>query len=55
MLRQVEWGVQNEPITKTGVLPVTTLYFLILFQLENLLKIVDLMYQRPKCPYPYFL
>ena len=27
MLRQIEWWVQNEPITKNGVLPVTTLYF----------------------------
>ena len=25
-----------------------------LFQLENLLKRVNLMYQRPKCPYSYF-
>ena len=23
MLRQIEWAVQNEPITKNGVLPVT--------------------------------
>ena len=27
MLRQTEWAVQNEPITKDGVLPVTTLFF----------------------------
>ena len=27
MLRQVEWWVQNGPITKNGVLPVTTLFF----------------------------
>ena len=27
MLRQIEWKVQNEPITKNGVLPVTTLCF----------------------------
>ena len=27
MLRQIEWWVQNEPITKNGVLPVTTLCF----------------------------
>ena len=27
MLRQIEWGLQNEPITKNGVLPVTTLFF----------------------------
>ena len=25
MLRQIEWGVQNWPITKEGVLPVATL------------------------------
>ena len=27
MLRQIEWGVQNGPITKNGVLPVTILFF----------------------------
>ena len=27
MLRQIEWGVQNGPITKNGVLPENTLYF----------------------------
>ena len=27
MLKQIEWGVQNGPITKIGVLPVTTLLF----------------------------
>ena len=27
MLRQIEWGVQNWPITKNGVLPVTTFLF----------------------------
>ena len=27
MLRQIEWGVQNRPITKNGVLLVTTLSF----------------------------
>ena len=27
MLRQIEWGVQNGPITKNGNLPLTTLYF----------------------------
>ena len=26
MLRQLEWGVQNGPITKEGILPVTTLF-----------------------------
>ena len=27
MLRQVEWRLQTGPITKSGVLPVTTLFF----------------------------
>ena len=27
MLRQIEWWLQNGPITKNGVLPVTTLFF----------------------------
>ena len=27
MLRQIEWCVQNGPITKSGVLPVTNLFF----------------------------
>ena len=27
MLRQIEWRVQNGPITKKGVLPATTLFF----------------------------
>ena len=27
MLRQIEWGPQNGPITKSGVLPLTTLFF----------------------------
>ena len=27
MLRQIEWGVQNEPIKKNGVLLVNTLFF----------------------------
>ena len=26
-LRQIEWGEQNEPITKNEVLPATTLFF----------------------------
>ena len=64
MLRQIEWGVQNGPITKNIVLPATTLFiylfnlfinlFEILFQFKNLLT-VDLMYQLPKCRYSYFL
>ena len=27
MLRQMEWAVENRPIAKNGVLPITTLYF----------------------------
>ena len=27
MLRQIEWWIQNGPITKNGVLPVTTSFF----------------------------
>ena len=27
MLRQIEWRLQNGPITKCGVLPATTLFF----------------------------
>ena len=27
MLRQIEWRLQNGPITKSGVLPVTTYFF----------------------------
>ena len=26
-LRRIEWGVQNGPIKKNGVLPVTTTFF----------------------------
>ena len=27
MLKQIEWGVENGPVTKTEVLPVITLFF----------------------------
>ena len=27
MVREIELGIQNEPIRKNGVLPVTTLFF----------------------------
>ena len=38
MLRQIKWWLQHKPITKDGVFPVTTLFFLkILFQFKNLL------------------
>ena len=49
MLRQIEWAVQNEPITKNGVLPVTNylIVWKILFHFKNLLQRVDLIYQLP--------
>ena len=56
MLRQIEWGVQNGPITENRVLPVTK-YFpfsKILFQFRKLAYRVELMYQPSKCPYSYF-
>ena len=31
ILMQTEWKVQNEPLTKNGVLPVTTLFLLWVF------------------------
>ena len=38
MLRQIEWGVQNGPITKNTVLPVSTLFLKnVLFQYKDLL------------------
>ena len=27
MLREIEWGVENGPITKSGVLTVTNIFF----------------------------
>ena len=27
MLRQIEWGVQNGPITKNGLMPPTTSFY----------------------------
>ena len=29
MLKQTEWGLQNGPITKNRVLPVTTIFFVL--------------------------
>ena len=40
MLRQQEWGVQNGPITKSGVLPVVTLFFKIYFSLRTSCKVL---------------
>ena len=51
----MEWGVQNGPFTKNGVLPVINLFFLkILFQFKNLLYRVDLLHQQPRCSYLSF-
>ena len=54
MLRQMEWGVRNGPLTKNGVLLSNYfVFFKILFQFINLLQRSDLMYQQRKCPYSY--
>ena len=50
MLKQIEWEVQNGPITENGVLAVTTLFFW-----KICWFFVDLMYHLPKYPYSYFL
>ena len=38
MLRQTEWQLQNEPVTKSGVLSVTALFFGIFFPVLEPLK-----------------
>ena len=38
MLRRIEWGVQNGPITKNGVLPVISLFFENFISVQELLK-----------------
>ena len=50
MLRQIEWQLQSEPTTKSGVLPVTLIFLEKFFQFQNLLKRADFMYQQPKGP-----
>ena len=60
MLRQIECGVQNGPITKKGDSPITTFYFYFLFlknlfQIKSHLQKTDLMYELPKYPCSYFL
>ena len=60
MLRQIECGVQNEPITKKGDSPITTFYFYFLFlknlsQIKSHLQKTDLMYELPKYPCSNFL
>ena len=54
MLRQIEWRLQNGPITKSGVLSVNTLFFWKFFPVLEPLKKSCLKYQQPKCPYSYF-
>ena len=55
MLRQIEWGLQNEPITKSGFLPETTLFFgKFIPVLESLKKSSFDVPTTPKCPYSYF-
>ena len=44
MLRQIEWRLQNGPITKNGVLPVTAYFFGKFFPVLEPLK----------CQYSYF-
>ena len=38
MPRQIEWQLQNGPITKSRVLPVTTLFFCKIFPVLERLK-----------------
>ena len=53
MLRQIKCWVQNGPIIKNGILFLVTALFSwkFCFSLIVFLKRVDLVYQRPKCPY----
>ena len=52
-LRQIERRLQNGPITKSGALSVTTLFFGKFVPVLEPLKRVNLMYQQPKCPNSY--
>ena len=48
MLRQIEWSVQHRPITKSGVLTVTTLVFQkICFSLRTSYKELNLCTNYP--------
>ena len=38
MIKQMEWGVRNEPNTKNGVLPETTLCIHIFFSVSTKVK-----------------
>ena len=48
MLRQIEWGVRNEPITKNLTFATDYIAFLkIQFEYKDFSTIVDLIYQFP--------
>ena len=54
-VKQIEWWVQNGTYHKDGSFASNYFIFLkILFQFQNLLQILDLMYQLPICSYSYF-
>ena len=54
MLRQIKWWLQNAPITKNGVFPVTTLFFWKLcFSLKSSNKSWFVV-PTTKCLYLYF-
>ena len=54
MLREIEWGVQNWPFTKNGFTTKTFIFLKFQFQCKSLLQLVDLMYQQPEYPNPYW-
>ena len=56
MLRQTEWWVQNEPITKNRVLPETTLFFWkFCYSLRTSFKELIWCTNDRNAPYSYFL
>ena len=55
MLRQIEWEVQNKPITKNELLLVTTLFFRkFCFSLRTLYKVLMLCTNHPNDHIHYF-
>ena len=55
MLRQIEWEVQNRPITKNELLLVTTLFFRkFCFSLRTLYKVLMLCTNHPNDHIHYF-
>ena len=55
VLRQIEWGVQNGPITKNRVLPVTALFFWkFCFNLRTSYEELIWFTNYHKCSYSYF-